>query len=60
MNIDQVANKMKRDLELAITDQIVDGSKVNKKGKFLNGAEAKQSLIRSSKLIIYVQEFVKH
>ncbi|MFS1208682.1 hypothetical protein [Enterococcus lactis] len=61
MNIDQVANKMKRDLELAITDQIVDGSKVNKKGKlFLNGAEAKQSLIRSSKLINYVHEFVKH
>lgn len=61
MNIDQVANNMKRDLELAITQNIVGGSEVNGSGRpFTNGLDAKQSLIRSSKLISHVHEFVKH
>ena len=61
MNIEQAANNIKKDLELAITDQIVNGSKADSKGRpFLNGVSAKQSLIRSSKLINYVHEFVKH
>lgn len=61
MNIDQVANLIKRDLELAITDLTVNGSNQNKQGDYFStGLEAKTSLIRSSTLINYVHEFVKH
>lgn len=52
---------MKRDLELAITELTVNGSKQNKSGRdFKNGLDAKTSLIRSSSLINHVHEFVKH
>lgn len=61
MDIQTAADSIKRDLELAITNQIVNGTNSNKKGEvFRNGLEAKQSLIRASTLINYVHEFVKH
>lgn len=61
MRIEEVANSIKKDLELAITQRLVDGSTSNKKGKeYSDGAEAKTSLIRSSALINHVHEFVKH
>lgn len=61
MNIKDAANYIKRDMELAITQRMVNGKTMNAKGEiFQNGLEAKTSLIRSSTLINHVHEYVKH
>lgn len=61
MNIQDTANCIKRDLELAITERKVNGKTTNKDGEpFANGLKAKESLIRSSTLINHVHEYIKH
>ncbi|GAA0430458.1 hypothetical protein GCM10008983_03600 [Lentibacillus halophilus] len=61
MNIHQAANLIQQDMEMAITNLTVNGSRQNGKGDtFNNGLEAKTSLIRKSTLINYIHEFVKH
>ncbi|WP_072533801.1 hypothetical protein [Lactiplantibacillus plantarum] len=53
-------DNMKSMLEHAITFQEVEGRKEDRKGRpFLNGLEAKRSLIRSQHLIYELHEFVK-
>ncbi|PIC94832.1 restriction endonuclease [Sporosarcina sp. P26b] len=62
MRIEDVANAMKRDIENAIVNKVVNGSNLSKTTKkpFTNGLEAKTSLIRSSTLINHLHEFVKY
>lgn len=53
-------NKIKMMIEEAIKENTISGSAFNKKGEpYINGAKAKEALIRSQSLIYELHEFVK-
>jgi len=58
--LEKKIKNVKNMLEKSITERVIDGSTTNKNGEpYKSGHEAKQSLIRSQKLIYELHEFVK-